>query len=67
MAAMTLSLDEQMLIQHEISRISTALRNNPSEHERFVLQSQLNDHRARLSGVDHFEQKRREFFGENYR
>jgi hypothetical protein len=66
-AALVLSLDDQLLIQFEISRVELALRNSPSEYERFVLQSQLNDYRERLFGGDQFEQKRREFFGEDYR
>ena len=67
MATATLDIEVRLQIQHQINRIARNLRNDPSEHERFVLQSQLNDLHDRLDNTDVFEEKRRKFFGENYR
>lgn len=61
-----LTLDDRTLIQHEINRVSAALRNNPGPHEQFVLESQLQDYQDRLNNPNVFEPKRREFFGEDY-
>ena len=67
MATATLSIDDRLQIEHQINRVSRHLRSDPSAHERFVLQSQLIDLQERLQNPDVFEQKRREFFGEDYR
>lgn len=41
-------------IQLEISRISALLRNDPSEHERFVLQCRLRDYREMAENPKNF-------------
>jgi hypothetical protein len=52
-------------LNFELNRVRAALRNDPSEREKFVLTSRLEDYANRINNSVKFEVAREKFFADN--